>query len=42
MLFQYPANREEDDLWSVNNKVETERAAVVDGFSSADGLVGFA
>jgi hypothetical protein len=42
MLFQHPANREEDSLWSVNNKAETERAAVADGSSNADDLAGFA
>jgi hypothetical protein len=36
------SNREGDGLWSVNNnKVETERAAVADGFFNADGLADF-
>ena len=39
-IFQHPANREGDGVWSVN-KAETETAAVADGFSNAAGLVDF-
>jgi len=36
-----PTNRETVFLWSVNNKVETERAVVADGFFNANGLADF-